>query len=88
MKWLFWRFLKMLEKVRYNDYVHCWFPVEKRIVKMKVSSIRVDCFAAKFPDGEEPEYIDSLENYNQLDNDILFDNKTREPIVMRPKKTV
>lgn len=69
---------KLTEKIELGRTVHVYFPVERKFAKVQVTSMHLSTFTGRM--DEEPDWLDTLKNYGQIDNDILFDNVTREPL--------
>lgn len=64
-----------------------YYPIEDEFVKVVVSSMRRDYFTAKFLFDEEPENLYPWDNYGQMDNDISYSFKTREPLDKTSKES-
>jgi hypothetical protein len=66
--------------VNLNDKIWIYFENVDDYFKMEVSSVRANCFTARFLSDADWDKSKSMEHLNQYDNDIIIDLKTFKPI--------
>ena len=77
-------FIAKRQEVKQGAIIWAYFPELKKHYKVIVSSVKMNTFAAKFPD-EEPDDLDCWKLYGQMDNDIIYSLETKTPVDMRKK---
>ena len=80
MKRLLMRLWKMIEKIELGKRVHLFHPKVGKIYVGEVSSVRRGCFTARV---DEIDFDELERECGQRDNDILYSEKTREPVEER-----
>ena len=68
-----------------GDNVYVWFSKSHFLAKMTVSSFGFGRFSARFMNSDDWSKSNVEIDYGQMDNDIIVDSRTGEPIDITKK---